>query len=146
DPTLKPAAAGMVHDVTLRVQEITTEVAPGTRQEVWTYNGTVPGPVLHGRVGDVFTVHVINDGTTEHSIDFHAGQVDPQAMMKPIPPGGELTYQFKAEHSGIWMCHCGTAPLIQHVAMGMYGAVVIDPPNVPAAAASLVLLQSELYL
>ncbi|MGH3417540.1 MAG: multicopper oxidase domain-containing protein, partial [Actinocrinis sp.] len=102
--------------------------------------------VLHGRVGDVFTVHVINTTTMEHSIDFHAGQVAPQAMMKPIRPGGELTYQFTAEHSGIWMYHCGTAPLIQHVAMGMYGAVVIDPPTLPATAASLVMVQSELYL
>lgn len=146
DPTLKPVAGGTVHDVTLRVQETTTQVAPGVRQQVWTYNGTVPGPVLHGRVGDVFDVHVINDTAMEHSIDFHAGQVDPQAVMKPIPPGGELTYQFTAEHAGIWMYHCGTAPLIQHVAMGMYGAVVIDPPNLPAAGTSLVLVQSEFYL
>jgi nitrite reductase (NO-forming) len=146
DPTLEPAAGGTIHDVTLRVRETTMLVAPGVTQQVWTYNGTVPGPVLHGRVGDVFTVHVINNTAMEHSIDFHAGQVDPQAVMRPIPPGGELTYQFTAEHSGIWMYHCGTAPLIQHVAMGMYGAVVIDPPNLPAAAASLVMVQSELYL
>lgn len=146
DPTLKPVDGGTVHDVTLHVREISVQVAPGVTQQVWTYNGTVPGPVLHGRVGDVFTVHVINDTAMEHSIDFHAGQVDPQAVMKPIPPGGELTYQFTAEHSGIWMYHCGTAPMIQHVAMGMYGAVVIDPPNLPPAAASLVMVQSELYL
>ncbi len=146
DPTLRPVAGGTVHDVTLRVQEVSMQVAPGVTQQMWTYNGTVPGPVLHGRVGDLFTVHIINDGTMDHSIDFHAGQVDPQAVMKPIPPGGELTYQFTAEHSGIWMYHCGTAPLIQHVAMGMYGAVVIDPPNLPAAAASLVMVQSEFYL
>ncbi|MGH6654972.1 MAG: multicopper oxidase domain-containing protein [Actinocrinis sp.] len=146
DPALRPAAGGTIHDVTLRVQETTVQLAPGVTQRLWTYNGTVPGPVLHGRVGDVFTVHVINTTTMEHSIDFHAGQVAPQAMMKPIRPGGELTYQFTAEHSGIWMYHCGTAPLIQHVAMGMYGAVVIDPPTLPATAASLVMVQSELYL
>lgn len=146
DPTLKPVTGAAMHDVTLRVQQVSLQVAPGVTQQVWTYNGTVPGPVLHGRVGDVFTVHVINDTAMDHSIDFHAGQVDPRSVMRPIPPGGELIYQFTAQHSGIWMYHCGTAPLIQHVAMGMYGAVVIDPPNLPAAAASLVMVQSELYL
>ncbi|WP_143271351.1 multicopper oxidase domain-containing protein [Amycolatopsis echigonensis] len=62
DPTLQSAPGGTEHDVTLRVEQTTIEVAPGVRQQVWTYNGTVPGPILHGRVGDLFTVHVINDG------------------------------------------------------------------------------------
>lgn len=113
---------------------------------MWTYNGTVPGPVLHGHVGDVFTVHVINDGDMPHSIDFHASQVDPDVAMRPIPPGGELTYSFRADHAGIWLYHCETAPMIQHVAMGMYGAVVIDPPAPDPVAASEVFVQSEFYL
>lgn len=145
DPALQPAGGGE-HDVTLRVEHTTLEVAPGVRQQVWTYNGTVPGPVLHGRVGDLFTVHVINDGDMSHSIDFHASQVDPGAAMRPIPPGGELTYQFRAEHAGIWLYHCETAPMIQHVAMGMYGAVIIEPSTLDPAAASQMFVQSEFYL
>ncbi|WP_169515214.1 multicopper oxidase domain-containing protein [Amycolatopsis benzoatilytica] len=116
------------------------------RQQVWTYNGTVPGPLLHGRVGDLFTVRVINSSDMPHSIDFHASQISPDAAMRPIPPGGELTYSFRAEHAGIWLYHCATAPMIQHLAMGMYGAVVIDPPTLAPAEASEVLLQSEFYL
>lgn len=146
DPTLRPAAGGTTHDVTLRVEQTTVEVAPGVRQQVWTYNGTVPGPVLHGRVGDLFTVHVINDGDMPHSIDFHASQVDPDTAMRAIPPGGELTYSFRADHAGIWLYHCATAPMIQHLAMGMYGAVVIDPPTLDPVVASEVFVQSEFYL
>ncbi|TNC29420.1 multicopper oxidase domain-containing protein [Amycolatopsis alkalitolerans] len=146
DPTLQPASGGTEHDVTLRVEHATIEVAPGVRQQVWTYNGTVPGPVLHGRVGDLFTVHVINNGDLPHSIDFHAGQVSPDTAMRPIPPGGELTYSFRAEHAGIWLYHCATAPMIQHLAMGMYGAVIIDPPTLAPVATSDVLVQSEFYL
>lgn len=146
DPALKPVADGTAHEVTLRVQQTTIEVAPGVRQQVWTYNGTVPGPVLHGRVGDVFTVHLVNDAPMPHSIDFHASQVDPAVAMRPVPAGGESTYQFRAEHSGIWLYHCGTEPMIQHLAMGMYGAVVIDPPALPPVAASEVFVQSEFYL
>ena len=146
DPALRPVAGGTEHDVTLHVQHATIEVAPGVRQQVWTYNGTVPGPVLHGRVGDVFTVHLINDSDMPHSIDFHASQVDPGTAMRTIPGGGQSTYQFRAEHAGIWLYHCGTAPLIEHVAMGMYGAVVIDPPNLDPVANSDVFVQSEFYL
>jgi nitrite reductase (NO-forming) len=122
------------------------EVAPGVRQQVWTYNGTVPGPVLHGRVGDLFTVRVVNGGSMPHSIDFHASQVAPDEAMRDIPPGGELTYQFRAEHAGAWLYHCATAPMIQHLAMGMYGAVVIDPPTLDPVAVSEVFVQSEFYL
>jgi nitrite reductase (NO-forming) len=146
DPTLRPAPAGTEHHVTLRVEQTTVEVSPGVRQRVWTYNGTVPGPVLHGRVGDLFTVHVINDGDMPHSIDFHASRVAPDVAMRDIPPGGELTYQFRAEYSGAWLYHCATAPMIQHLAMGMYGAVIIDPPTLDRVAASEVLVQSEFYL
>src|SRR5205823_5540081 len=95
DPALHPVPAGTEHEVTLRVQQTTLEVAPGVRQQVWTYNGTVPGPVLHGRVGDVFTVHLVNDAPMPHSIDFHASQVDPSVAMRQVPPGGELTYRFR---------------------------------------------------
>ncbi|NUP47395.1 MAG: multicopper oxidase domain-containing protein [Catenulispora sp.] len=146
DATLRPVPDGTEHEVTLHVQQTVAEVAPGVRQQVWTYNGTVPGPTLHGRVGDLFTVHLVNDTPMPHSVDFHASQVDPAEAMQPVPPGGQLTYQFRAEHAGIWLYHCGTPPMIQHVAMGMYGAVVIDPPGLAPVAASEVFVQSEFYL
>ena len=146
DPTLRPAPGATAHEVTLRVERTRLEVAPGVRQQMWTYNGTVPGPVLHGRVGDLFTVHLVNGGDMRHSIDFHASQVDPARAMRSVPPGGERTVQFRAEHSGIWLYHCATAPMIQHLAMGMYGAVVIDPPHLRRVAAEEVFVQSELYL
>ena len=48
--------------------------------------------------------------------------------MRSIAPGEELVYRFTAEHAGIWLYHCGTAPVSMHIASGMFGAVVIDPP------------------
>lgn len=86
DPTLRPAPGGTGHDVTLRVEQQTVEVAPGVRQQVWTYNGTMPGPVLHGRVGDLFTVHVINDGDMPHSIDFHPARSTRTSPCGPSRP------------------------------------------------------------
>jgi nitrite reductase (NO-forming) len=81
-----------------------------------------------------------------HSIDFHASQVAPNVAMAPIAPSKSLVYQFKADYAGIWMYHCGTAPAIEHIANGMFGAVIIDPPNLAPVAHEYVMIQSELYL
>jgi nitrite reductase (NO-forming) len=146
DPTLRPAPNGTVHRLTLRVRDTVVEVAPGVRQTLWTYNGTAPGPTLHGRVGDVFAVTLINDASTGHSIDFHAGSLSPDESMRTIEPGQSLTYQFRARYSGAWLYHCATMPMSLHVANGMYGAVIIDPPDAAKVDRQFVLVQSELYL
>ena len=146
DPALAPAPGATTHDVTFHVQEAVHEVAPGVTQQAWTFNGQVPAPTLRGHVGDVFNVTVVNDGTMTHSIDFHASQVAPDVAMAAIPPGKSLRYQFKAEFSGIWMYHCGTAPAIEHIANGMFGAVIIDPPGLAPVSHEFVMIQSELYL
>ncbi|HEX6500661.1 MAG TPA: multicopper oxidase domain-containing protein [Micromonosporaceae bacterium] len=146
DPTLKPVDGGTTHDVTLHVQELVQEVAPGVKQMRWTYNGTAPGPILHGRVGDVFTIHLVNDGSMEHSIDFHASKVAPNVQMRKIKPHESLDYQFKAQFAGIFTYHCGADPMIYHMGNGMYGAVVVDPPTLDKVDKEIVLVQSELYL
>jgi nitrite reductase (NO-forming) len=145
DPTLAPAPGATVHNVTFHATEVTREVAPGVTQQAWTFNGQVPGPVLRGHIGDVFNVTVVNDGTMTHSIDFHASQVAPNVAMAPIAPGKSLVYQFKADYAGIWMYHCGTAPAIEHIANGMFGAVIIDPPGLAPVAHEYVMVQSEVY-
>ena len=146
DPTLAPASGASVHNVTFHITEVAREVAPGVTQQAWTFNGQVPAPILRGHIGDVFNVTVVNNGTMTHSIDFHASQVAPNVAMAAIAPGKSLVYQFKADYAGIWMYHCGTAPAIEHIANGMFGAVVIDPPNLAPVAHEFVMIQSELYL
>ena len=146
DPNLPAADAASVHDVTLDITEKNIEVAPGVIQRMWTFNGSVPGPVLRGRVGDTFNITLVNHGTLGHSIDFHASEVAPNLLMKTIQPGQTLIYSFVAHHSGIFMYHCGTAPALQHIAEGMYGAVVIDPPGLAPVDHEYFLLQSEFYL
>ena len=146
DATLPPLGDGRVHRLTLRVEEQEVEVAPGVTQTMWTYNGSVPGPTLHGRVGDVFDVTLVNDGSIGHSIDFHAGALAPDRPMRTIEPGESLRYRFTATRAGIWMYHCSSMPMSAHIASGMYGAVVIEPPDLPDVDRSYVVVQSELYL
>ena len=146
DPALAPAPGGREHRVTLHAVESQGEVAPGVTQELWTFNGTAPGPTLRGRVGDLFTVELINDGKLGHSIDFHASKVAWNDEMRTIQPGESLTYQFVADHAGVFMYHCGTAPALHHIGNGMFGAIVIDPPDLPTVDHEYLLVQSELYL
>jgi nitrite reductase (NO-forming) len=146
DPTLQPAEGGAVHNVEFHATEKVIEVAPGVKQEMWTFNNQVPGPTLRGKVGDVFNVTLTNDGKMGHSIDFHASKVSPSVEMRTLNPGESLLYQFRADYAGIFMYHCGTAPALHHIGNGMFGAVIVDPPSLPAVDNEYVMVQSELYL
>lgn len=143
---LSPRPPSHLHRLTLTVEEVVREVAPGDTQRLWTYNGSIPGPVLHGAVGDHFEVTLVNHARMGHSIDFHAGEVAPDEAMRTIAPGASLVYRFTATRAGIWMYHCSSMPMSAHIANGMFGAVVIDPPGLPPVAHEYVLVQSELYL
>ena len=145
DAMLPELDEGRVHRRTLTVTEVEREVAPGVTQTLWTYNGSAPGPVLHGRVGDVFEITLVNDGSIGHSVDFHAGALAPDRPMRTIPPGASLTYRFTAERAGIWMYHCSSMPMSAHIANGMYGAVVVEPRDLAPVDRSYLLVQSEHY-
>lgn len=145
-PADLPPPGPQVHEVTLGISDQTLSVAPGVTQRMWTFGGTVPAPTLHGRVGDTFVVTVVNNTQMDHSIDFHASMVAPDRDMRTIGPGQRLVYRFTAHHAGAWMYHCATAPMIQHIGNGMYGAVIVDPPDLAPVSTEYVLVQSELYL
>ncbi len=146
DPTLKPAPGGTAHAVTIEATETVLEVAPGVTQEMWTFNGQVPGPTLRGKVGDIFTITLVNKGKLGHSIDLHASKVAWNDEMRSIGPGESLVYQFEAKHAGAFMYHCGTAPALHHIGNGMFGVIIIDPPQLAQVDHEFVLTQSELYL
>ncbi len=145
DPALQPAPGGIEHEVTWSMTEEVMEVAPGVTQEVWTFDGQVPGPTLRGKVGDIFTVTIVNDGEIGHSLDFHASKVAWNDEMRTIQPGESLVYQFEAKHAGAFMYHCGTAPTLHHIGNGMHGAVVIDPPELAPVDHEFVFVQHEYY-
>ena len=146
DPLLPDALSGTVHEVAFDATEELIEVAPGVTQMMWTFNGTVPGPVLRGKVGDTFRITLTNKGTMGHSIDFHASKVAWSDEMRTILPGESLVYEFTADYAGAFMYHCGTAPALHHIGNGMYGAIIIDPPNLAPVDEEFIIIQSELYL
>lgn len=145
DPTLAPAPGGTEHEIAWDMTEEIMEIAPGVTQEVWTFDGQVPGPTLRGKVGDIFTVTITNKGKMGHSLDFHASKVAWNDEMRTIQPGESLVYQFEAKHAGAFMYHCGTAPTLHHIGNGMHGALIVDPPDLAPVDHEYVFVQSEWY-
>ena len=145
DPALPPVPEGDVHEVTFNMVDKVIEVAPGVTQELWTFEEVVPGPTLHGKLGDTFIVTIVNQTDMDHSIDFHASKTAPNVDMRDIGPGEELVYEFTADYAGVFMYHCGTAPTLHHIGNGMFGAVVIDPPDLAPVDHEFIFVQSEYY-
>ena len=146
EPVLAPASGERERRIAIAAREAAGEIAPGTTQEVWSFDGLVPGPFYRGRVGDRFVFTLANEGRVGHSIDFHASKVAWNDKMRTIQPGESLDYPFEAKHAGIFMYHCGTAPVLHHIGNGMYGAIVVDPPGLGPADHEFIFVQSEFYL
>ncbi len=131
---------------TIASTDTNVEIANGVQYQAWTFDGSVPGPVFHVRQGQTVNVTFVNQGNMQHSIDFHAAQVPPDVAYKSINPGESLQFSFVASVAGVFIYHCGTPPVLLHMADGMYGALVVDPdPGLPPADVSYVLVQSEWY-
>lgn len=140
---------GEVHDIDLSIIEKNMTVAKGFVQAVWTFGGTVPGPVIRVKVGDTVRIHLKNDPSSKlpHSVDFHSSMVAWNDEMTSINPGEEKLYEFKAEYAGVWMYHCGTAPALHHIANGMYGMIIVEPKEgLPPVDKEFALVQGEWYL
>ena len=134
--------------ITMYTTQNKIEIAEGKYYQGWTFDGTVPGPVLRIKEGDTVRFTLINkDPLMPHSMDFHAAKTPWDKNYIDIEPGESFTYDWKAEIPGAYMYHCGTAPVLAHIANGMYGAIIVDPANDQQfeEAREFVLVQSEFY-
>jgi len=146
DARLPPVAAGDTAEVDIDVSDQTVEIASGVQYQAWTFGKSVPGPVIHVRQGQTVNVTLTNHGTMQHSIDFHAAITPPSLHYVDIMPGESIRFSFVAKVPGAFLYHCGTPPVLLHIANGMYGAIVVDPATpLPPAAESYVLVQGEWY-
>jgi nitrite reductase (NO-forming) len=148
DATLAPAPVGDVVKVHMTLKDMTIEIAPGVKYSTWSFDGHgAPGPVVHVRQGQTVEMTLTNGGAIPHSIDFHAARIAPNVAFRDVDPGKSFTFRFKAGDPGVFMYHCGTKPVLAHIANGMYGAIVVDPAQpLPKADREYVLVASEWYL
>lgn len=124
----------------------------GTKQAMWTYGGTVPGPVVRVRQGDTveFTLNNRADNEQSHSIDFHAAVVDVLDEFASVNPGETKQFSFAADHPGIFIYHCGSDSMAEHISRGMYGVIIVEPAqgysdDYPAPDREYVLVQGDLF-
>jgi manganese oxidase len=121
----------------------TKEVSPGIFYNVWTFNGTIPGPTIRATEGDLVRVTLINNGTKFHSIHFHGiHKSEMDGVFEGIAPGGKFTYEFTAEPFGVFPYHCHMQPLEEHITHGLYGVFIIDPKKPRADADEMVMVMN----
>ena len=156
---LKPLDPSPVKTVRLDTTHKVIEIAPGVKFSAWTFGDQVPGPTVRARVGDRIRFVMTNRSDEAvpgpsvvaapmmHSMDFHAAMVSPQDKYRSIAPGQTIEFEFTANYPGIFMYHCGTPMILEHIASGMYGAVIVEPrEGYPTKAKrEYVVVQSEFY-
>ncbi len=139
-------AAPATKTFTLTAQRQHVEVGNGMTYDAWTYDGAVPGPLLRVTQGDDVEMVLRNHTTDAHGVYTHAAQLDARKFSGP-PGAKELRYTFRADVPGVFDYHCTAVPMLDHVASGMYGMMIVDPKNgwPTGEAHEVILIQGEFY-
>lgn len=137
------------HEVTLTTEEVTAEVEPGVTFDYMTFNGQIPGPMVRVRQGDTVELTLENapESAAQHNVDFHAVYgTGGGAMATTASPGEENALRFKAMYPGAYIYHCAVPNLDMHISSGMFGMIVVEPPNgLPTVDHEFYFGQHELY-
>jgi nitrite reductase (NO-forming) len=155
DPAQVPPPVGNRPPTAVKVEltavEAVGELDPttGTTYRYWTFNGKVPAPMIRVRQGDMVQVTLHNNPSSHmvHSIDFHAA-IGPGggAALSQVLPGTEKTFTFQATTPGLFVYHCGTPMIADHIANGMYGLILVEPPGgLPRVDREYYVMQGEIY-
>ncbi len=153
DPADLPAPPARDHAATVKLELETVEreakLADGTAFRYWTFNGQVPGPFVRVRVGDTVEVTLKNaaDSMMPHSVDFHA-VTGPGggAVATQTDPGAATGFTFKALKPGIYVYHCATPMVADHIQAGMYGMILVEPEGgLPPVDREIYVMQGEIY-
>ena len=155
DPTDVPSPTAsrepVVDHVALTAEEVVGQLDPsvGTVYRYWTFNGKVPGPMIRVKQGDTVEVTLHNSSTSHmvHSVDFHAalGPGGGAAFSQAIP-GQSKTFTFQATTPGLFVYHCGTPMIAEHIANGMYGLILVEPTGgLPHVDHEYYVMQGEIY-
>ena len=140
-------------NVTMKAVETQVEIDnKGTKYPAWTFDGAIPGELVRVTEGDPvdFTLNNPAENKNSHSMDFHAAEVDVLTEFAPVKPGESKHFKFVAKRPGVWMYHCGASPMVQHIARGMYGLIIVDPKegytkNFPKPDREYVLVQQQFF-
>ena len=135
--------------VRLEAKEYRAELSKGVEYDYWGYNGQVPGPFVRVREGDTIEFHFKNSEGSKntHTIDFHS-MTGPcgAACILSTEPGKESIIQAKALNPGLFVYHCGAAPIPVHISNGLYGLILVEPKRgLSKVDREYYVMQSEFY-
>lgn len=137
------------HLVELETTEVVGQLADGTTFTYWTFNNQVPGPMIRVRVGDTVEVRMTNapDSLMMHNVDFHAVTGPGGGGVATLAgPGETRSFTFTALNPGVYVYHCATPMVAQHIANGMYGLIVVEPEGgLPEVDREFYIMQGEIY-
>ncbi len=153
DPTAIPGPisydAPRSHDINLVSERVVSEILPGVTHSFMTFNGQVPAPMIRARQGDTLNITVTNpaENVDSHSVDLHAVRgTGGGGAYSEVAPGQSKTFSFKADYPGAFIYHCGVSNMDEHISRGMFGMILIEPPEgLPAVDREFYLGQHELY-
>jgi nitrite reductase (NO-forming) len=159
DAAVRPLDRNPVKEIQIDVTHTVIDLAPGVKFTAWTFGGQVPGPIVRVRVGDKVKFSMTNRSDEHmpaasfatapmmHSMDFHAAMVSPTDKYRSIAPGQTISFEYTPNYPGVFMYHCGTPMVLEHIASGMYGMVIVEPrEGYPTQAVrEYAIIQSEFY-
>jgi nitrite reductase (NO-forming) len=159
DAAVKPLDPSPVKEIHLDTTHKIIELAPGVKFAAWTFGDQVPGPVIRARVGDRIKFSMTNrsdqpvpgvrltQAPMMHSMDFHSAMVAPNDKYRSIAPGQTISFEFTPNYPGVFMYHCGTPMVLEHIASGMYGMMIVEPrEGYPTKVdREYAIIQSEFY-
>jgi len=150
-----PQAFAKTVKVTMTAMEVDIQtngkmVGGSDTMAAWTFDGTVPGKPVRVDEGDTVDFTLINpaENKNSHAMDFHAAQVNVLDEFAEVKPGQSKHFTFEAKVPGVFMYHCGAGPMVQHIARGMYGVILVEPKdkkNYPKADREYVLVQQQYF-
>jgi nitrite reductase (NO-forming) len=156
---LAPLDPAPVKEIRLDTTHKIIEIVPGLKYSAWTFADQVPGPTIRARVGDTIRFSMTNrsdepvpalrvtEAPMMHSMDFHSAMVSPQDKYRSIAPGQTIEFEFRLNYPGVFMYHCGTPMILEHIASGMYGMMIVEPAGgyPTKVAREYAIVQSEFY-
>ncbi len=153
DPTDVPAPITRTEPATVKIEletvERVAELNDGSTYRYWTFNNQVPGPMFRARVGDTVEVSLKNaeDSWMQHNVDFHSVTGPGGGAVATLAdPGDTKRFSFKALKPGLYVYHCATPTVAQHIANGMYGMILVEPEGgLPKVDKEFYVMQGELY-
>ncbi|MBI5275785.1 MAG: nitrite reductase, copper-containing [Burkholderiales bacterium] len=153
DPAAVPkpvgARAAQLVKYTIETVELEGKLDDGTTFTYWTFGRKVPGPMLRVKQGDTVELTLANNKSSKavHSIDLHSvtgGHGGGEHTQ--VAPGQSRTIRFKAMNPGLFVYHCATPSVPHHISAGMYGMILVEPPQgLPAVDKEFYVMQGDLY-